>query len=35
MRAILSGWGKVKDLRGRGGPVGRHCNRRHCAVHLI
>ena len=35
MRAILSGWGKVEDLRGRGGPVGEHCIRKQSAVHHI
>ena len=32
MRCFSRCNGGVADLRGRGGPVGEHCNRRHCAI---
>ena len=35
MRCFPRCYGGVADLRGRGEPVGEHCNRRHCAVLLF
>ena len=35
MRCFSKCYGGVADLRGRGGPVGEHCNRKQSAVHHI